>query len=159
MPIFSRLKEKMHPVHVVLVHFPSALYPFSLVMDALGIYYANLVFSASAYYALLFAFLSSLLAAVFGAIDYLNLKAEHKAFRTASIHGGLNVLWMLGFGVAVKLRHNFFSVNELPSIAYLMLMVFLVIGVAYSNHLGGDLVFKYGIGVKRSTPPKDTTTK
>ncbi|MEP4093341.1 DUF2231 domain-containing protein [Reichenbachiella sp.] len=155
----SRLKEKMHPVHVVLVHFPSALYPFSLVMDSLGIYQSNLSFSASAYYALLFAFLSSLLAALFGIIDYLKIQAESTAFRTASIHGALNVLWMFGFAVAIKLRYNHFNADEQPSMIYIFTLTVLVIGMAFSNHLGGDLVFRHRIGAKKSNPPIDTKNR
>lgn len=138
----------MHPLHVVLVHFPSALYPFAFVMDALGYYFDAITYGISAYYALSGGYAFSCLAIVFGVIDYYKINTKHKGWQTASYHAGLNILWFFGFTILLKLRYNLFMENEITSIGLLIFFGLLNLGMFVSNYMGGELVFKYKIGVE-----------
>ena len=138
----------MHPLHVVLVHFPSALYPFAFVMDFLGLYFQNKAYGDSAFYALVGGFGFSCLAIVFGVIDYYKLNPEHNGWKTASYHAGLNILWFFGFAILIKLRYNLFLENEIMSIGFLVFFGLLNLGMFVSNYMGGELVFKHKIGVE-----------
>src|SRR5262245_54897947 len=83
-----------HRFHPMLVHFPSALYPFGWVMDLLAALYQEPGFSSCGMYALAGAIALSLPAALYGTIDFLQLKSESAEWKIAGIHALLNVLWL-----------------------------------------------------------------
>jgi len=88
-----------HPIHAMLVHFPAALIPTSLIFEIVGWFTKNNLFSAFAFYTLAIGVLVGVVAAIFGSIDYARLPPEHIAWKKASLHGLLNVIWLMVFGV------------------------------------------------------------
>lgn len=140
----------MHPIHVILVHFPSALYPFAFIMEILGYYFSKLSFSESAFYALVVGFGFSCLAIVFGVIDFYKLDQQHAGWKIAIYHAILNIIWLFGFAVLLKLRYNQFVGQIIPTFEFLFFLGLLNLGMLVSNYLGGELVFKYKVGVEES---------
>ena len=140
----------MHPIHVILVHFPSALYPFSFVLEGMGRYFDYEPFSHSAFFTLVGGFGFSCLAIVFGVLDFYKLNQQHNGWKTASYHAVLNILWFIGFAVLLKLRFNVFVAEGLPSFGFIVFLGVLNFGMFVSNYLGGELVFRYKIGVQDS---------
>jgi len=125
-----------HSVHLMLVHFPSALFPFSLIMDGVGLYLQDEVFHQSSSFAIISALSIGLFAMLFGVIE---VKPNDNAQKTANRHAGLNLLWVTLFSVILGLKLK----GETNMFIILSLSALGNIGMVYSNFLGGELVLKY----------------
>lgn len=144
MPMRARLFG--HPIHIMLVHFPSALYPFSVLLDWIGFFAGTSLFTTSSLYVLIGGLSGGGIAMIFGLIDFMAIDSKSKAWTTAAIHGGLNVLWLLSFATMLGIRWK--SPDDPVGISYLITVSLLVGGMLYSNYLGGELVLKHQIGLK-----------
>lgn len=142
-----------HPIHPMLIPFPIALWVFSLVADLLYYWRGNEHWPLIAFYALLAGCLGAIAAAIFGFIDYLAIK-DKQVVKVANWHARLNVLALLLFAASWYLRTDKGSdmVNDSLTIP-VALSVLGVIVVTISGWLGGELVFKHGVGVN---PQHDT---
>lgn len=100
-PLKGRLGN--HRFHMMLVHFPSALYPFSLVMDSLCLAAGDSAFGIAGLYALEGAVGTSVIAMIYGAIDFLQIDSTSKAWKIAGLHALLNVSWLLIYTVLLFL--------------------------------------------------------
>lgn len=139
-----------HPIHAVLIHFPTAFLPTAFLFDLAGFYLRDPNLSIFAIYLFGLGVLSGTVAAIFGILDYLRLNPNHAAWSKASLHGLSNFIWLVCFGVIFGLK-----VKQLPMVApatyaELILQGLLVLGLLYSNYLGGDLLFKHKIGLDNS---------
>lgn len=137
-----------HPIHAMLVHFPSALFPMSWLFDVGAIYFNSSCLSCAAFYSVAAGIVLGFVAAIFGSIDYVNLPPSHAAWNKASLHALLNVTWLIIFSILFGLR-----LKTYPSIAFasppeLILSTIAVAGLIFSNYLGGELVFRHKLGMK-----------
>ncbi len=137
-----------HPIHPMIIPFPIALWVFALIADLMFLWRGNPAWTWVAYYCLGAGCIGAIAAAVFGLIDLLGVKSN-EAFRTGLIHASLNVVALLIFGVDFYLRtgagHQAVGTpNGLP----LILSIIGVLGLVISGWLGGELVFRYGLGVQ-----------
>jgi uncharacterized membrane protein len=143
------LKGKLfgHPVHIMLVQFPSSLFPLSLLADLIAVYTGNHHFYIFSFYSALAGTAVGWLALLLGIVDLIKIPAEHTAFNKTLIHGGLNFLWLTAFTVLVGTEVKYY-----PSSGYsfirLVVKTIVVTGLIFSNYIGGELVLKYGIGKK-----------
>lgn len=136
-----------HPIHAMLVHFPSALFPTSLALDVLARLGGGSSYAAAAFYAMAGGLLGGAAAAVFGAMDYFRLPATHAAWKKASLHALLNLVWLMWFGVLFGLRLKQYPQIELATTLAIILSGAAVAGLLFSNFLGGELVFRHQLGV------------
>ena len=136
-----------HPIHAMLVHFPSALFPMSLMLDVLARLGGGSAFAAAAFYAMAGGLLGGVAAAVFGAMDYFRLPATHVAWKKASLHALLNFVWLMWFGTLFGLRLKPYPQIELATTLEIILCSAAVAGLFFSNFLGGELVFRHKLGV------------
>ena len=83
----SSAKALGHPVHQQLVVFPIGLLATAVVFDVLRYITDNDGFAIASYYMIAAGILFGLLAAVFGAIDYLAVPAGTRARRIGAMHG------------------------------------------------------------------------
>ena len=131
----------------MLVQFPSALFPLSLLGDLIGIYSGNNHFYIFSFFSAFAGTAVGWLALLFGIVDLIKIPAEQTAFNKALIHGGLNVLWLSAFTVLIAAQ-----IKNYPSVGYsiteLVVKTIVVTGLIFSNYIGGELVLKYGIGKK-----------
>jgi uncharacterized membrane protein len=143
-----------HPIHPMIIPFPIALWVFSLIADVIYLWRGNLVWRDwIAFYALLGGIIGAALAAVFGIIDWLSIK-DREAKKVADWHARLNVIALLVFAASFYLRTA--SGSQWVGGSYtipLLLSVLGVILIAISGYLGGELVFRHGVGVN---PQYDT---
>jgi uncharacterized membrane protein len=143
-----------HPIHPILIPFPIALWVFSLIADLIYLWRGNPVWRDwIAFYALLAGIIGAVAAAVFGIIDWLSIK-DREVKRVADWHARLNVIALLIFAASFYLR----TAGGLRMLngSYTIPLVFSVVGViliSISGYLGGELVFKHGVGVN---PQYDT---
>lgn len=146
---FSNLKRARiagHPIHSMLIHFPSALFPISLAFDILSIIMQNICLSCAAFYCIASGILLGMVAALVGAIDYSRLPSTHPAWNKASLHALLNISWLILFSIVFGLRVRQFPNLGLATPLEMIMSAIGVIGFIYSNYLGGVLVFGYKLG-------------
>ena len=137
-----------HPIHTMLIPFPIGLWVFSFVADLIYMWRGNPAWEQVAFYTLAGGCLGAALAAVFGLIDLLGVK-DNRIFRTGLMHAGCNVVSLLIFAASWYLRTTSGSQmigadSKIPFV--LSLIGVAVLGVA--GWLGGELVFRYGVGVE-----------
>jgi uncharacterized membrane protein len=137
----------------MLIPFPIALWVFSLVADIIYLWRDNPIWEVFAFYTLLAGCLGAVAAAIFGIIDYLAIE-DKRVVKVANWHARLNVLALLLFAASWYLRTNrgLDMVGDNLTIP-IALSVVGVIAVTISGWLGGELVFKHGVGVN---PQHDT---
>ncbi len=134
-----------HPVHLILVHFPAALFPFAAVLDTVALMGGDGAAAQAGLYAMAGGLAGGVPAAVFGAIDYFTIAPTSSAWKAASIHAGLNLAWLSTFAVLVALRLQ--PAHAAVSVAGVLTSWFCVAGMIVSNFLGGEVVLRHGIGL------------
>lgn len=138
------------PLHPALVHLPVALFPLSVLLDVASWLFphAGLFLVRGAFLALAGGLVTAIFAAVFGMIDYTEIRSDHPAKKTATLHMVLNLVAVGLFALGAGLR---FGDLETARTAPLPLAIsLLALGVlGYSGYLGGHLVYNDGIGVGR----------
>ena len=145
-----------HPIHPMLVAFPIALWVFSFVADVIFLWRGNTGWEWMASWTLLAGCLAAIVAAVFGIIDYFSIR-DKEVSKIAAWHARLNVLALLLFAVSWYLRRGVDFANPNGKLTIpIALSVVGVIVVTISGWLGGELVFKHGVGVH---PPMESTSK
>lgn len=137
-----------HPIHSMLVHFPSALFPISWLFDFIAWYLNDTYLANMAFYLLGLAVLSAMAALIFGAIDYFAMATQTKAWKIASIHALLNILWIIIFGTIWGVEAMQFHDIRISGITLLMIKGITVLGMIISNYLGAELVYRYHVGSK-----------
>jgi uncharacterized membrane protein len=145
-----------HPIHPMLIPFPIGLWVFSLIADIIYLWRGNPGWEWMASWTLLAGCLGAIAAAVFGIIDYFAIKDKEVA-KVANWHARLNVLALLLFAAGWYLRRgiDYENVNGRLTLP-IALSVVGVITVSISGYLGGELVFKHGVGVN---PQHDTPSE
>ena len=138
-----------HRFHPILVHFPSALYPFSLVMDFIHVWTSDESFRLAGLYALEGAIAMSAIAMIYGAIDFLQIDPKSKPWKTAGLHALLNLSWLVGYVILLFYRLKYEHIGW----TYIAIMTGIVFGLFFSNYLGAELIVRYKIGIK-SEPDK-----
>ncbi|MGE0129823.1 MAG: DUF2231 domain-containing protein [Blastocatellales bacterium] len=138
-----------HPIHPMLVVFPSALLVFSLVSDLIHFFgWGGAVWNDVAYYTMAGGIIGALVAAVPGLIDLLaQTKAEVK--KIGVMHMILNLAAVAVFAVSFWLRTKGAADATLP----ITLSVIGVVLLCVAGWLGGEMVYVRGVAV---APPSET---
>ena len=102
-----------------------------------------------AYYSMAGGILGALLAALPGLVDLLSLE-DARAKKVGIIHMALNLTIVALFAVDLWLRRSSVPGARLP----IALSAIAIVTLAVSGWLGGELVFRHGVGVEsRSDVP------
>src|ERR1043165_2064020 len=89
-----------HPIHLLLIHFPSALFPMDVICSICAILYHRPGFSEAAVYAEFGGVVIGWLAALAGIADVAGvMKHKPQALNRALIHGAVNAAVLTGFTV------------------------------------------------------------
>ena len=81
----------------MLVHFPTGLYPFSLVMDIMGSVLGNADYFIAGRLSLFAAVGMSVPAIFYGLLDFLKIDSTSSVWKKAGLHGILNFIMVLDF--------------------------------------------------------------
>jgi uncharacterized membrane protein len=139
-----------HPIHIILIHFPSALFPMDLVCSVIAYNNGHTSLVDAAFYASAGGVALGWLAALFGALDLVPVaKEKPRSMNKALIHGGLNGTVVLGFTLLALISYKHYPALEVDSVAKLIVKGVLVLTLAIGNFLGGSLILKDGIAVKK----------
>jgi uncharacterized membrane protein len=136
-----------HPIHAMLVHFPSALFPTGLALDLLALILKQNLFAVGGFFCLAGGVFGGSAAVLFGALDYFRLPSTHPAWKKASLHALFNVVWLMLFGVLFILRIKQYPNFQPVGTGQLIFSAVGVAGLLFSNFLGGELVFRHRIGI------------
>ena len=141
----SHAKAAGHPIHQQLIVFPLGLLGTAVVFDVLRLFTGNDDFATASYYMIAAGILTGLLAAVFGAIDYLAIPPRTRAKRVGTLHGLGNVVVVVLFAAGWLLRTD----EAGHAATALVLTIELVAAVlsVITGWLGGELVDRLGVGV------------
>jgi uncharacterized membrane protein len=140
----SRMKLFGHPVHPMLIVFPLGLLATAGVFDIISLGTGNGFWSQLAFWMIAAGILGGILAAPFGAIDWLAIPSNTRASRIGFVHGVGNVIVLVLFAVSWWLRRG---TPEVPAVLALCFS-FVGLGVALvTGWLGGELVDRLGVGV------------
>jgi uncharacterized membrane protein len=138
-------KAAGHAIHQQLIVFPLGLLATAVVFDILGLITDAEGFATASYYMIAAGVLSGLVAAVFGAVDYLGIPAATRAKRVGAVHGLGNVVVVVLFAVSWLLRVD--EPGHAPGTVALLLALVAAVLATVTGWLGGELVARLGVGV------------
>ncbi len=138
-----------HPVHAMLVHFPIALLPLGFIFDLWAVLSDDPALFRASLYSISLGLAGGLTAAVFGLVDYLRLVNQPDLFRKAGLHASIQFCVLIVFGVIAGLRFRNYPESVEPDTVHLVFMGIAVVAMFAGNYLGGDLVYRHGVGVHR----------
>lgn len=141
-----------HPIHMMLIHFPSALFPMDFVCSLLTFYYGVNTFINTSYFSLIGGVVLGVLAIITGAADLIGIvNNKPSVVKKALIHGGINTLVISAYSIlafsAFKQYPNIPSDNLTILITKGCLVTFMFLG----NYIGGSLILKDKIGLKNKS--------
>lgn len=138
-----------HPIHPMLIPFPLALWTTSFVVDILFYFNRNPTLLVISKFMLALGCIGALVAAIFGFIDWLAIK-NGEVKKVANWHARLNVIALIVFAVSLFLRMGSYSqlVGRKLTIPFLLSLLGVIL-ICISGWLGGELVFRYGLGSAR----------
>lgn len=138
-----------HPLHLMLVHFPAALFPMDLVCSLLARFTGNATFVQAAYWAMVGGTLMGLLALLTGAADLLRAVEEKPALlRKLLWHGGINGTVLCGYALLTWSAYGRYPEAAADGTAVLFVKGGLNALMLFGNYLGGSLVLKDKLGVE-----------
>jgi uncharacterized membrane protein len=138
-----------HPLHIMLIHFPSALFPMDLICSALFLYTGDAAFTTAAFYAVVGGVVLGWLAIAMGAMDLINVSERHPdALKKALIHGLLNTAIVIVYTVWFYSGYKVYPALVPGSLSAVVLKAFLVLTLAVGNFLGGSLILKHKVAIE-----------
>ena len=132
-----------HPIHPILIPFPIAFFTGALISDIISHWSDNPVWPQMSVILIGFGVVGTVLAALFGFIDYLTAPMSNEAKATATWHLILNVLVLLIFVGAFMVRQP----NPTSTLGYVLTVVGVVL-LGISGNLGGHLAYHFRVGVE-----------
>jgi uncharacterized membrane protein len=131
-----------HPLHIILIHFPSALFPMDLVCSMLAPYYGNGL-SLASFYAMLGGAALGTLAIVTGALDMIPISSRRpELVKKMLLHGGINSLVVIVYSLLAYLAYKKFPNIPPDSWPMIITKACLVLFMFGGNYIGGSLILK-----------------
>ena len=152
---FLQGKPLGHPSHPLFVHFPSALFPTSLLFDLLSWAFDEPALVKAALYTIGVGLAPATVAILTGFVDYFGMVPGSSKRRVATWHWVLTLPMVLIFSLAVALRAGQTDAahTSLPLIGLSLIGVALL---TVGNYFGAELVYRMGMrvstGPRRETP-------
>ncbi|MER3471626.1 MAG: hypothetical protein C4330_09905 [Chitinophagaceae bacterium] len=140
-----------HPIHSMLIHFPTALLPMDLILSFLAYKNGTTSFTLAAFYCLAAGVLSGYLAMLIGLLDLIRIPKTNKpALGNGLIHGFLNFTVILVYRVLAWKGYKAYPNLESPTRTLIIFKAILIGALLAGNYSGGTLVYKYLIGTHQT---------
>lgn len=143
----SRVRVARHPVHPMLVMFPTALLPLLLVFDALYLWMGDTLFWTAGFWIAAAGLATTLLAIAAGIPDMAAIPDGTRAHRTGVFHAIVGTTILLSFAASLWVRWPAGSAPDGFALAG-AIDVLGVLLVTAQGWLGAELVYRHHIGVK-----------
>jgi uncharacterized membrane protein len=130
-----------HPIHAILVSVPIGAWIFALVADLAAASNGDADWYSAAFYAIGVGIVGALLAAVPGLIDLLSLRPGATR-RTGIWHMSINLAAVAVFGLNFIMRWG-----DPGHVGSPVLTVLGILLIGISGWLGGEMVYRAGVGV------------
>ena len=147
-----------HPIHPLIVHFPIALLFTSVFFDLLWIITENKNYRQTGFWLLILGLMGGVVAAIFGAWTEEAVEAAGVPELAVDRHETVAIIALIVFGVLLIFRwwiKNRWSVRD--RVVYLCVAMVGLLMLGATGFYGGELVYRYGAGVKSMpSPPADT---
>lgn len=140
----SKAKLFGHPVHQSLIVLPLGLFAAAVAFDLIHIVGGDPTMAIVAYWMIVAGIVGGLIAAPFGAIDWLAIPRRTRAKSIGAMHGAGNLLVVLLFAGSWALRRD--DPSAPAAIASLLSFGGAALSVV-TGWLGGELVDRLGVGV------------
>lgn len=139
-----------HPVHPMLIPFPLALWVTSFAADVLFYFVRHPTLLVISKFLLAAGCIGAVAAAIAGIIDWLSIK-NGDVKRVANWHARLNITALVVFAISLFLRMGSYSqlVGRRLTLPFLLSLLGVIL-IAISGWLGGELVFRFGVGQTRN---------
>jgi uncharacterized membrane protein len=151
----ARAKIAGHPVHPMLIVFPIGLFITSFIFDLVYLAAGDPFWYRTAFWTMLIGFIGTLAAALPGFADYLSLSPKTEARRIATYHMVVGMSLAALYFVNLMVRDwGAIGANRTPWLPVgLNLLGVLLISV--QGWLGGELVYRHGVGVEDKDLPRE----
>lgn len=145
------------PLHPLFVHFPIALLGTSLVFDIIGLARSEPVWWSIAFWNIALGLVIAAVAATTGLLDSRRVKQDSPAAKIVIPHMLAMVAAVVAYGIALIIRGG----PGIPSgagvagtiILEAVGLLLLIVG----GYLGGEMVYRHGVGQVREVRPPATT--
>jgi len=141
----SKTKLFGHPVHPMLIVFPAGLFTAAVIFDILYLILGNPILATVSFYMIAVGVVGGLLAAIFGFIDWLALPNNSRAKNIGGWHGLGNFVIVVLFAISWLIRGGI--ANFVPNGLALTLSFAAIILALITLWIGGELVYRLGVGV------------
>jgi uncharacterized membrane protein len=146
----SKVRVMGHPVHPILVPFPLGLLSTSVIFDVVHLLTGGPRWAEISFWMIASGVVGGLLAAAFGLIDWLAIPSGTRAKAIGLGHGLSNVVMVALFASSWLVRTG--APGE-PGVFAIVLSIMGVGLASLGGYLGGELVFRMGIGVAEGASP------
>lgn len=138
-----------HPIHPMLVTVPIGLFVATLVADVAYQTSGNVFFYDVAWWTMAGGIVGALAAAVPGLLDYFYVAQHTRARATATAHMIINLTVVAVYAASLYLRMDHEALTGTMWGVAFGLEVLSIAALSASGWLGGELVFRFGLGVER----------
>jgi len=139
-----------HPIHVMLIHFPAALFPMDFACSVIGYLTNGFSFTQASLYAMIGGAALGCGAIITGTFDLLNVINEKPSVvKKALLHGSINGTVVIVYIVLAYIAFKRYPQLEADGIGKLILKGGLITFMILGNYLGGSLILKDKIGVEK----------
>jgi uncharacterized membrane protein len=129
----------------MLIIFPAGLFSTAVIFDILYLIFRNPVLATVSYFIIAAGVIGGLSAAIFGFIDWLALPSDSRAKHIGGWHGLGNFTIVVLFAISWFLRGG--NANFVPNTLALILSFAGIVLALFTLWIGGELVYRLGVGV------------
>lgn len=150
-----RMRFRDHPIHPAITDFPIALLPLALLWDAIALWQNGDFWWKAAFWTLVAGLAAALPTATTGFLDYVTLDRSSRAFRTATSHMlvMLTAVSLFAGSAVAQGGPSEVSGGQAALVVSLAILGVLLLGVG--GWLGGELVYREGVGVEPNRHPSE----
>jgi len=139
-----------HPVHLMLIHFPAALFPMDFACSLAGYILKDFSFTQASFYAMMGGAALGCAAIITGTFDLLNVLNEKSSIvKKALLHGSINGTVVIVYIVLAFIAFKRYPQLEPDGISRIILKGGLITFMILGNYLGGSMILKDKIGIEK----------
>ncbi len=137
-----------HPLHPMTVHFPIAFYLLGVLLTVAYLWRGQPDYDRFAYWSFSLSWLATLVSSLAGLMDQSQLELTDPRRDNVNTHITAGVALLIINGLLLYMRFRWADVLSRRRWPYLGLMALGVGAVLATTWLGGELVFRLGVGVQ-----------